>query len=82
MLGIVSPVHLGRRRPCGKLAILRAPCVLSQSGRALRVHLMSRLGHGRPDSVPGWPGLLGCSGSGHCGAQLKSRDFHFLFDLI
>jgi hypothetical protein len=82
VLGVVLPVHLGRRRPRGKLTVLRAPCGLARCGRALHVDLVSRLGHAGPDSVLGWAGLLGHNGSGHYGAQLNSGVFHFLFDLF
>jgi hypothetical protein len=82
MLGVVSPVHLGRRRPRGKLAILRAPCASVRCGRVLRVNLVSRLGHAGLDLVLGWVSLLGHNGPGHCGAQLNSEVFHFLFDLF
>jgi hypothetical protein len=82
VLGVVSLVHLGRRRPHGKLTVPRAPCTTARRGRALRIDLISRLGRAGPDSDPGWAGLLGRSGSGHCGAQLNSRVFHFLFDLF
>jgi hypothetical protein len=82
VLGIVSLVHLSRRRPHGKLTVQRTPCALARRGSALRVDLINRLGHGGPDSVPGWAGLLGRSGSGHCGAQLNSGVSHFLFDLF
>jgi hypothetical protein len=43
---------------------------------------VSRLDHGEPDSVLGWAGLLGHSGSGHCGSQWNSRVLNFLFDLF
>jgi hypothetical protein len=82
MLSIVSLVHLGHRRPCDKLAVPRAPCTSARRGHTLHVDLISRLGRAGLDSVPGWTGLPGRSGSGHCGAQLNSRVFHFLFDLF
>jgi hypothetical protein len=62
MLGVVSRVHLGRWRPCGKLAISRAPCTSARCGRALRVDLVSRMGCARPGSVPGWAGCWAAAG--------------------
>jgi hypothetical protein len=79
VLSVVSPVHLSRRRPRGKLVVPRAPCALARCGRALRVDLVSRLGHAGPDSVPGWVGLLGHNGLGHGGAQLNSGVFYLIY---
>jgi hypothetical protein len=82
VLGVVSPVHLGHRRPQGKLAVPCAPCASAWRGCALRIDLVSRLGCARPNSVLGWASLLGSSRLGHCGAQLNSGFFHFLFHLF
>jgi hypothetical protein len=82
VLGVVSPVHLGRWRPRGKLTVPHAPCASTRCERALHIDLISQLGRAGPNSVLGWAGLLGHNGSGHYGAQLNSGVFHFLFDLF
>jgi hypothetical protein len=69
VFGVVSPVHLGRRRPRDKLAVPRAPCTSARCRHALV-----------PASA--WASLLGRNRLGHCGARLNSGVFHFLFDLV
>jgi hypothetical protein len=59
VLSVDFPVHLGRRRPRGNLAVPRAPYASARWGRALRVGAESRLGCVGLDSILEWAGLAG-----------------------
>jgi hypothetical protein len=64
VLGVVLPMHLGRRRPRGNPTVPRAPCAPVRCEHALRVGSVSWLGRVGPDSVSEWAGLAGLRKAG------------------